>query len=103
MLKKVLLFGLLTIMISFIMVFAYEGKFPIVAYNPPYNATNLTYNQYFPQAVDTLHFNALIQLGGFPFKNPVDFSAAQNDSLNLVNSVDWFSSGQYSMYQADRK
>lgn len=102
MFKKVFLFGLVTIIISVIMVFAYEDKFPRVAYKPPYDLTNPNhyYYQYFHQA-DSLGFTVLIYDNLIPFKTE-DFSAAQTDSLNLVNGIEWYASGQYSMYQADR-
>lgn len=102
MFKKILLFGLLTIMISVIMVFAYEDKFPRVAYCPPWKGGDLTYRQYFSQAVDSLHLTGLMILGGDPSFTSDDFSHAQTKHLNLVNQLNWYyGTGQYSMYQAD--
>jgi len=105
MLKKVIFFGLMTIAISVIMVFAYEDKFPRVAYSPPYMGGNSTYNQYFAQAESILHFTALIQ--NAPLFQDQDFNVARSYHLNLVNTNATItfdaSSGQYSMYQADRQ
>jgi hypothetical protein len=104
MFKKALLFGLLTIMISVIVVFAYEDKFPRIAYQPPWKGGNLTYYPHFPQAVDTLHLTALIEMGGDPPFSSTDFSQADMHHLNLVNPLKFeYCTGQYALYQADRK
>ncbi|MCJ7457467.1 MAG: T9SS type A sorting domain-containing protein [candidate division Zixibacteria bacterium] len=104
MLKKILLFGLVAIMSSAIMVFsAYEGKFPRIAFSPPYifhNGSDYNYYTYFPQAVDTLGLTALVQ-NLWVFRD-ADFASAASDSLNLINAwTAYYSYGQYSMYQAD--
>lgn len=104
MFKKILLFGLLIITISVIVVSAYEDKFPRIGYTPPYMGGDSTYRQHFAQAVDTLHFTALIQ--NIPHFQSADFYSATLCSLNLVNTNATItfdaSAGQYSMYQADR-
>lgn len=84
------------------MVSAYEDKFPRVAYKPPYNLNdpNHYYYPYFHQA-DSLGFTALIQENVIAFKLD-DYSQAQTYRLNLINTIEGYSYGQYSMYQADR-
>jgi len=101
MLKRIILFGLLTIIISVIVVSAYEDKFPRVAYSPPHKGGDQTYRQYFAQAESLLHFTALIQ--NAPLFQDQDFNVARSYHLNLVNAglTYYASSGQYSMYQAD--
>jgi hypothetical protein len=103
MFKRIILFGLLTIIGFTIMVFAYEDKFPRIAYTPPWKGGNLTYYQHFPQAADTLHLTALFHMGSDPLFNSTDFSQAEMYQLNLVNSLRFeYCTGQYALYQADR-
>lgn len=98
MFKKVFLFGLLTIIISVIVVSAYEDKFPRMAYDPIYDPNTGSFNRCFPQA-ESLGFTGLIGPG---FNYPADWDAGRTHHLNLVSSwIERFSWGQYSVYQAD--